>query len=234
MQTFAACRQRLGHVAGILDAAVRDDRDAILLRHLVAVHDRRDLRHADTGHHTGGADGAGADTDLYGVHAGLDQSLRRRAGRHIARDHRELRERALDGADGVQDVLRVAVRGVHDDAVHLGGNQRCHTVHHIRGDADRCAAQKTPLGVLGGVRVFDLLFDVLDGDQALEVEIVVHDGQLLLAGLAQDPLRLFQRDADLRRDQVLLGHGLGDLAVEVCLELQVAVGDDADQLSGLP
>src|SRR5699024_5795329 len=35
----AAGRQGLGHVAVVLDAAVGDDRDAVLFCHLIAVHD---------------------------------------------------------------------------------------------------------------------------------------------------------------------------------------------------
>ena len=37
----------------------------------------------------------------------------------------------------------------------------------------------------------------------------------------------------LRGNQTLRGHGFLDLLGKICLELQVAVGDDTDQLSAL-
>ena len=46
--------------------------------------------------------------------------------------------------------------------------------------------RKRPCAVLGRVRVFQLLLDVLDGDQALQVVVVVHYQQLLDAVLVQD------------------------------------------------
>ena len=76
MTTFAPAAKRLDDVAGILDAAVRDDRDAVLRRDAGRVVDRRDLRHADACNDTGGADGARADADLHAVRARVDQGLR--------------------------------------------------------------------------------------------------------------------------------------------------------------
>ena len=53
--------------------------------------------------------------------------------------------------------------------------------------------------------------------------------QLLDAVRVQDLLGLLQADARPRGDQIVLGHHLGDRAVEALLEAQVAVGEDADQ-----
>ena len=49
-----------------------------------AIHDGRELRHADAGHHARGADRARPDADLDGVRAGIDQGLGASARRHIA------------------------------------------------------------------------------------------------------------------------------------------------------
>ena len=92
MTADAACRDSLHNVAGILDAAVSDDAFAHLLGFLGAIADRRHLRHADTGNHAGGANGAGADTDLYAVRARLKQRARRSGRRHVARDELNIRE----------------------------------------------------------------------------------------------------------------------------------------------
>jgi hypothetical protein len=65
--------QRLADVAGVADAAVGDQRDAVLQRlgHHV---DGGDLRHADAGDDARGADRARADADLDRVRAGFQQA----------------------------------------------------------------------------------------------------------------------------------------------------------------
>ena len=67
----AAGGDGLSDVARVLDAAVSDDGDAVLGSHAGGVIYSGDLGHADTGDHTGGADGAGADADLHAVGACL-------------------------------------------------------------------------------------------------------------------------------------------------------------------
>ncbi len=49
----------------------------------------------------------------------------------------------------------------------------------------------------------------------------------------QHALGLFQRCAHRRGDQLVAGHHLADRPIEIGLELQVAVGDDADQPASL-
>ena len=63
---------------------------------------------------------------------------------------------------------------------------------------------------------------------------VVDHQQLLDAVLVQQPLGLVLADALAHRDQVLLGHQLGDLLPRIGGEAHVAVGEDADQLAGAP
>jgi hypothetical protein len=83
--------------------------------------------------------------------------------------------------------------------------------------------------VLVRVGMLAPLEDVLDGDQAAQHAFGVHHRQLLDPVPRQDPLRLFQRGAHRCRDEIGLGHGLVNRPVELALELEVAVGDDADQ-----
>src|SRR5690606_34315337 len=78
-----AGRDRLGDVTGVLDAAIGDDRDAVLLGGPGGVVDRRDLWDAGAGDDACGADGAGADADLEPVRAGRDQILGGVGGRDI-------------------------------------------------------------------------------------------------------------------------------------------------------
>ena len=122
---------------------------------------------------------------------------------------------------------------VQHQHVHPGVDQGAGTVQHVAGDADGGSAQQAAGSVLGGVGVFQDLLNVLDGNEALELVILVHDGQLLDAVLLEDGLGLIQGGALQAGDQVFMGHDLFDAAVHIGLELHVAVGDDADQAAGL-
>lgn len=50
----------------------------------------------------------------------------------------------------------------------------------------RRAAQQAALLVLGGVGILGALFDVLDGDQAAQLKLIVDDGQLFDAVRGQN------------------------------------------------
>jgi hypothetical protein len=73
------------------------------------------------------------------------------------------------------------------------------------------------------------LLDVLDGDEAAQLEGVVDHQQLLDAVPVQQHLGVLDVDP-LAGGHQLGGHDRRDLLVEVPLEAQVAVGEDADQL----
>src|SRR5262249_11695664 len=160
---------RLHHVARLLDAAVGDDGDVVLLRGAGAVGDRGHLRHADAGDDARGADRAGADADLDRVDAGLDEGGRRLRRRHVAGDELRARERAPRRRHRIEDALRVAVRGVDDDDVAAGGEERLDARLAIGADADRGADPQAAVLVLAGERVLLRLLDVFDGDEAAEL-----------------------------------------------------------------
>ena len=79
-----AGNDRLGNVAGIPNATVRDDRHIAAADRLVDLGDGRNLRHADTGNDPRRADRAGTDTDLDAVGASVDEHFRGFAGDDIA------------------------------------------------------------------------------------------------------------------------------------------------------
>ena len=229
----AARRQGLGHIAGVLDAAVRDDRDAVLLRDFIGIHDRADLGDAAAGDDARRADRSGADADLDRVRARFDQGSRAFARRDVAADDVEVRELLLDHAHAAQHVLRVAVRGVEHDDVDVRVHQLLHSLEHVRADADAGAAQKPSLRILRGERVLDRLLNVFDRDEADQVVVLIDDRELLFAGGAEDLLCFLERHAFFCRDQVLAGHRFGDLSGKVLLELHIAVRDDTDELLSL-
>ena len=58
----------------------------------------------------------------------------------------------------------MSMGGIQHDYVYLRLYQGVHTLQHIAGDTYACAAEQSSLRVLGGIRILDLLFNILDGD----------------------------------------------------------------------
>ena len=156
----------------------------------VGLGDGGDLGHAGAGDHARGADGAGPDADLDGVGAGVDEGHGALVGGDVAGEQVDVGKALLDLA------RRLRGRG-------RSGRGRSRWRARRRAAATRSAARsrkspvapmapptrRRPLVILAGVGVFQLLLDVLDGDQALELVVVVDDQELLDAVLVQDVLR---------------------------------------------
>ena len=117
---------------------------------------------------------------------------------------------------------------MHDD-VHPGLDQgldpRLPVGAHPDGGPHPQAAEL----VLAGQGILADFFDVLDGDEPVEVAVVVHHQQFFNAVLMEQGLGLLQGDPHLGGDQVVLGHHLFDLLLQVGFKAQVPVGDDAHQ-----
>ena len=124
----------------------------------------------------------------------------------------------------------MAVCGIDDDAVDLGSYKRFHALENIRCHADAGAAEKTAALILGRIRILDLLLDILDGDQTLEIKIIIDNREFLFTSLAENLLRFLDRDAFLGRDQAFGRHALPDLLAVVLFEKHITVGENADQL----
>jgi hypothetical protein len=87
--------------------------------------------------------------------------------------------------------------------------------------------------VLRRVRELDLLLDVLDSDQAAQPTVGVDHRELLDLVAVEDLLRLGERRADRRGDEVARRHECRDRLVDVVLEAEVAVREDADEDSAV-
>ena len=222
----------LGQVAGETDATVGNQRYAGTFQRGSHIGHGTDLRHADAGNDTGGADGARADTDLHAVCAGLSQSTGRVASGDVAADDLHLREVLLDPAHAVDHALGVAVSGVDDDHVNAGRYQCGNAVTGIGTGTDGSADAQAALLVLAGQRVGLGLLDVVDGHHALEGEGVVDDQYTLDTVLVQQGTHGVLVGAFGDGDQTLFGrHHFAHLGVQTALETYVTGGDDADQVA---
>ncbi len=172
--------------------------------------------------------------DLHRARPGLDQRLGCRAGGHVARNDVD---GAVEGlphpAHGLDDALRVPVRGVDHERVDVRGDERLGALHRVLGGAHRGRDAKAAEFVLARGRVLDRLLNVLDRDEALEPVVLVDDEQLLDLVTVQDLAGVLERGADGDGHQVGPGHHVCDGAVQFALEPQVTVREDADQPSFL-
>jgi hypothetical protein len=161
----------------------------------------------------------------------VDERARAVGGADIAADHLDLRKALLDPLHPVEHALRVAVRGVDHQHVDPRLHQRRDALVGVFSHADRGADAQLAVRILAGVRVLALLQDVLHGDQAEQMEIVVDHQHALEAVAVQQLHRFLAGRAFAHRDQLLLRrHDRLDRLVELGLEAQVAVGNDADHL----
>ena len=197
---------------------------------LGTVHDGGDLGHAHAGDDAGGADGAGPDADLDRVGAGVDQVPGGVGRGDVAGDDVDL-EALLDLLDRVDDVLRVAVGGIDADDIDIRCDQGFDplVLVHADGGSDPQPAAAVP----GGLRVLLDAVDIPHRDQAGQFALAVDQQQLLDLVVPEDALGLFETGAGRAGDQVGLGHDGADLDIEILEELQIAPGEDADELLAL-
>ena len=221
----------------VLQTTVADDRHAGRLACERRRVDRGDLRDTHTCDHARRADRAGADADLHGVDARVDEGLRTRDGRDVAADdlHAPGRPVGLEAADHVEHEARVAVRGVDDQHVHAGVDQSQGPVPRVTEEPDSRPDHKTPFAVLRRDRVLLRLHEVLHRDEATEHPVAVDERQLLDLVLGQQRRGVLAGDPHGGRDERHDRHHLADVEHRVVArgdEPQVAVRDDAEKATG--
>jgi hypothetical protein len=178
-----------------------------------------------------GADRAGPDADLDRVDPGVDQRLRRLCRDDVAGNQLQLRMGRADPLDGRDHAARVAVRGVDDDDIDARLRERSDAVQRVRRGADSRTDPEAPVLVLAGTREVARLLDVLDGDHAAQPPPGVHHQHLLDPVAMQEQQHFLARRVLAHRDELLArSHDLRHRQVELLLEADVAVRDDADDL----
>ena len=128
----------------------------------------------------------------------------------------------------------MAVRSVDDDDVHTCRDERLDTLLVVTCHADGGAGAQPTVLVLAGERMLGRLQDVLDGDESAQFHRRIHDQNALEPITVHQLLCLLEIGAFGNGDElVALGHDVRHRLVEVRLEPQVAVGDDANDPAAL-
>ncbi|CDF05842.1 unknown [Megasphaera elsdenii CAG:570] len=70
----------------------------------------------------------------------------------------------------------MAVSRIDDDDVDFGCDEGIEAVCHVMGYADSSGDQEAAITVFGRVRVFRSFFDILDGNEALQVTFFIDKG----------------------------------------------------------
>ena len=227
-----ADRQRLRHVAGLFDSAVGNHRDIRRnrLRHFV---DRRNLRHADAGHHPGGADRTGSDADLDAVGSRIDQRLRRFRRRDVAGDDvHPVAVALLEELDRLHNPFGVTVRGVEHQHIDSGVDQRLGTSLVIGTDAGGGTELVVRIAVVVRLVLFDQGLDVEEAVEAGEFTGFVDHRQFAHFVFDHDPVGFVHRNR-IAGGHRGAGHHVADPDVVVGEEFDVTAGDDADQFAGV-
>ena len=132
----------------------------------------------------------GPDADLHRVGAVIGERLRAGGRGDVAAHHLHRRIALLHHAHALEHALRMAVRGVDDDHVDAGRDQRLHAFVGIGAGADRGADAQASQAVLARQRVLDALQDVLDGDEAAQLHVAVDHQHPLDPVLVHEALRV--------------------------------------------
>ena len=83
--------------------------------------------------------------------------------------------------------------------------------------------------VLRRARILQFFLDVFDGDQTFQVEVLIHDQQLLDAVLLQDAFGFFQRRAHGYSHEIVFRHHRADQLRVIFFKAKVTVGQDSRQ-----
>jgi hypothetical protein len=125
----------------------------------------------------------------------------------------------------------MAVRRVDDDQIDAGCNESPDAILRVAPDSHGRADTQALMAVLGRIRIVARFLDVLDRDQAAQLERVVHDQHFLDAVLVQQRQHLVFAGAFLDRDELVLArHDVAHRVLGPFLEAQVAIRHDADEL----
>lgn len=220
----------LDNVANVLDTTVGDARNAEASSEAADAVNSGGLGTANSHDLLSDAGRATAHTNSETIDASGDQGGGLLSSNDVSADDIEARELSLDPLDHLNLVHAVTLGAVQDDNVQTSINQLFQAKLVLGAGANGSGAEELlAVGELGGEREVLVLGQVGAGDHRDEVEVLVNDRKLALLRLGENLVGLDEGDAVDGSDKVG-NHDFGDGLVVVLLELEVSVGNDAQEL----
>jgi hypothetical protein len=178
----------------------------------------------------GDASTATAHTDTQTIDTSGDERSSLLPSDHVSADHIKIRELLLDPLDHLNLVHAVTLAAVQDNDVEAGVYKLLQP-DLVLGPSANGSSAKELLGVrkLGGEREVEVLGQIRARDHRDEVSLLVDDRKLALLRLGEDLVGLLKGDTSRSSDKIFV-HDIGNRLLEVVLELDVAVGDNANEL----
>ncbi len=107
--------------------------------------------------------------------------------------------------------------------VNSGLNESLSSGLHVFPDADSRSDPQPPEFVLARIGKLSHLFDIFDGDQPLQVTLLINHQEFLDSILMEDFLCFLEGNAHRHSDQILVGHHRRYLLVQPRLESQIPI-----------
>lgn len=222
--------ESLDNVANILNTAIGNARHTEARSEGADTVDSGSLRTTDGHNLLGNASRTTAHANTKTVNTSLDQTSSLLPGDDVSADNVQGRELLLDPLDHLDLVHAVALTAVKNDNVEASIDKQLETVLVLRAGSNGSGADELlGVGQLGGEWEVEVLAQIRARDHGYQVAVLVNDGQLALLGLGQNVVCLGKLNAIGGGDKVG-DHDIGNGLVDIVFELEVSVGDDAQQL----
>ena len=205
-----ARHNRFHNIAAVFDTAVRNNRRAALVRRPRTFPNRGHLRHPRARNDARRTNRTRANAHFQNVRARVEQKIHAFFRHHISRNHLHAAPILLDAFDGIDDARRMSVRGVNNKDIHPFVNQQLDARLQIGTDAHCRAREQTSACIRRRVRIIAFLLNILDGDKSLQHPPLIHERQFFDAIFLQNRFRLFERRADMTRNQFFMRHEITD------------------------
>lgn len=173
---------------------------------------------------------ATAHTDTETINASSNERSSLLPGDHVSADHIQAREFLLDPLDHVDLVHAVTLAAVEHNHIKSSIDQLLQADLVLGTRANGSGAEELlGVGELGGKGEVEVLVQVGTRDHRHEVSLFIDNRKLALLGLGQNLVGLLKVDTSRSSDKVR-DHHIGDWLLRVLLKLEVAVGDDSEEL----
>ena len=120
---------------------------------------------------------------------------------------------------------------IDNNGIHVGFYESLYALKSVGSDTHTCCHTQTALIILASHRFIFSLGDVLIGNQAYELVIIVQDGQLLYLVLLQYLCRSTEIGLNMCSNKIAARHHFIDRTVNILFEAKVAIRNDTYQMT---